>query len=423
MSRFSLRQLWFQVHLWLGVALFIPVIVVCVTGSYEVWQDEIERFTHPARYETSEGPALAPSAYVSAAQAAFGDRARVSAVRLPERAGDPVTVSGMVVSRDGAAGPRRASMTAWIDPSTARVLDAQDTSGSFRMVMHRLHGSLMVPGVGRKLVGWLGWALLASALTGIWLWWPRNGKVLRGFRFRRTPDLLLNLHYLTGFWISIPLAVLALTGALISFPQTTRAIVGAVAPLGDQPARRGPPGFGGAPMAETGLSADQAAAAALAVAPDASLRALNLPTRARNETRNEGGRGEGARGEGPRREGEGRAQRQGGERGPSWRAQLQTPSGQAITVSVADATGQARVEPARAVSGGETVIRWNRRLHDGAGTWLIWKVVITIAGIIPLLLGVTGVIVWLQRQFRKAAMRRRLADDGPPASPVPVSGE
>src|SRR3546814_10092686 len=36
--------------------------------------------------------------------------------------------------------------------------------------------SLMVPGVGRKIVGWLGVAMMISAFTGIWLWWPMVGR-------------------------------------------------------------------------------------------------------------------------------------------------------------------------------------------------------------------------------------------------------
>jgi len=425
----SLRQLWFQVHLWLGVALFVPVIVVCVTGSYEVWQEEIDRLAHPGRYAVSEGPPLGPGAYLAAAQAAFGDKAQATAIRLPERAGDPVTVTGMIAARGpgAAAGPpRRPMMTAWIDPASGIVLDTADMSTSFRQTMHRLHGSLLIAGVGRKVVGWLGWALLASALTGIWLWWPRNGKLAKAFRFRRTPDLLLNLHYMAGFWIAIPLAVLALTGALISFPQTARGIVGTVAPMGDQPVRRGPPGFGQAPLERTALTADQAAQSALAAAPGASLRSLNLPTR---PPRGEAPRGEGAR-QGAERQSAGRqgagpqgAGPQGGRegRGPSWRAQLAGPAGESIAVTVSDRTGAARVEPARAVPAGENILRWNRRLHDGEGTGLVWKLVITVAGIVPLLLGVTGFVVWLQRQRRKAAMRRRLADDG--TVPAPASGE
>jgi uncharacterized iron-regulated membrane protein len=312
------------------------------------------------------------------------------AVRPPARPGQPALVSGMVArGEDGArsqgarrAGPsRRPSLTAWVDPATARVLGVADTAKSFKMTMHRLHGSLLIPGVGRKVVGWLGWVLTISALSGIWLWWPK-GSLLKGFRFRRTGSTLLNLHYLTGFWIAIPLAVLAVTGAIISFPQFTRSVVTTVAPLSAQQRPGG--GGGGMPVRDAALGVDEAARAAEAAAPGASLVSLNLPTRGRD--------------------------------GPVWRAQLTRGEGQPVNVTVADTTGAAEVQTARPVLAGDAMLRWNRRIHDGDGTGIVWKVIITLAGLVPALLGVTGVIVWATRELRKT----RLRAPRPAAEPAPA---
>src|SRR3546814_6548818 len=66
----------------------------------------------------------------------------------------------------------------------------------------------MVPGVGRKIVGWLGVAMMISAFTGIWLWWPMVGRWSKGLRWRRHANLDTNLHHMAGFWISLPLFVL-----------------------------------------------------------------------------------------------------------------------------------------------------------------------------------------------------------------------
>ncbi len=102
----------------------------------------------------------------------------------------------------------------WLDPATGKVLDKASSNGGLVRVMHNIHGSLMVPGVGRQIVGWIGVAMLVSSLTGIWLWWPLTGSLRRGFRWKRQPTTNANLHYLTGFWIAIPLAMLSLTGCL-----------------------------------------------------------------------------------------------------------------------------------------------------------------------------------------------------------------
>ena len=59
----------------------------------------------------------------------------------------------------------------------------------------------------------------------------------------------------------------------------------------------------------------------------------------------------------------------------------------------------------------------NRRIHDGSDMGIVWRVMITIAGVIPAILGITGVIIWASRQTRKLQMRRRARED---AAPVPA---
>ncbi len=59
----SLRWFWFQLHLWIGVALSLVLIPVCVSGSYLVWKDELDHLINPARYAVTDPAAkLAPSA-------------------------------------------------------------------------------------------------------------------------------------------------------------------------------------------------------------------------------------------------------------------------------------------------------------------------------------------------------------------------
>jgi uncharacterized iron-regulated membrane protein len=390
------RRIWFYVHMWIGVGLAVLLIPLSASGSYLDWRDEIERAIHPARYAVSAGPAnLAPQAYLDAAQAAFGDKARASSLRLPARAGDPVTVTGVIRSDRGAAGagpaPRRQpTLTAWIDPATAKVLDTANPREGLSMWMHDLHGQFFVFGTGRLVVGWFGVAMFVSCLSGLWLWWPRGGGVLAGFRWRRSGDLMVNLHYLAGFWVAIPLAVLCLTGALISFPQFTRGAVGAFKPVSAQQGRGpgGPGGPGGAPMRRTALTIDEAATLALQAQPNTTLAAIDLPTRGRGA--------------------------------PSWRVQLRGADGATKTLQVADEAGGAvRAAPERVVLEGDKLIRLNRTVHGGERWGLLWKWIATAAGLVPALLGVTGVVVWARRQLRKARLRARL----PNANGEPVGAE
>jgi uncharacterized iron-regulated membrane protein len=372
-----LRRLWLDVHLWIGVGLLVVFIPLGVSGSALVWHDGLDKLLHPARYATSgPGPALPPETYAQAAAAAFNGRATLSQVRLPETAGDPVVATGRLTGPPGPGGRPR-SLNVWIDPASAKLLDVADSNSGLVRVMHQLHGTLFIPEVGRKVVGWLGWAMFVSTATGLWLWWPRNGAVLRALRWRRGPSTLFNLHHMVGFWICLPLAVLSLTGVYISFPQASRALFG----VAEAPARPGGQGMGAGggrfapPLPHPQLSLGAAAQAALAANPGAELASISLPTRGK---------------------------------APAWRVQLRK-SGAPVTVQVTDATGE--LKPDRGGPGGapDPLSRWMRRLHDGADMGLVWQSVIFLSGAAPAVLSLTGLVMWLRRRSRRRALIPGLA--------------
>lgn len=364
-----LRKLWFDVHLWLGVGLFILIAPVALTGSLLVWSQQLGRMAAPERYEVSAGkPDLPPAAYVAAAEKAFAGRARTSYLRLPTVVGDPVTVTGKI---PGNAKPPR-QLTAWLDPKTARVTGVDEVSATWLSFASRIHGTMMIPKIGRKVVGTLGLALAISTFTGIWLWWPRGGGFIKGLRWRRTPMTMDNLHHLIGFWVSVPLAAVALTGVYMSFPIISRGIHHFTDP---RPAANAPkpvkltgpaPGFNGARM-----KLDEALATALKATPGAHVTAVAYPS--------------------PGRE-------------PAWRLELVTADGAPASLNVVDATGEAKVPPPSGERS-DPISSLMRKIHDGYGAGPVWQTIIVIAGMAPTALGITGIVMWLRSRKRKAALR------------------
>ena len=366
-----LRRVWLDVHLWLGVGLLVVFIPLSVTGSILVWHDPLDRALHADRYAVSGATVSHPvQTYAQSAQAGFGARARLTQVRLPERAGDPVVAVGRIPGAPGPGGRPR-TLNAWIDPPTARVLSTGEVARTLTMVLHRVHGSLLIPEIGRKVVGWLGWAMFVSSATGLWLWWPRHAGFLKGLRWRRGASGLFNLHHLIGFWVCVPLAVLSLTGVYISFPQTSRAVFG----LPQQPPRASGPGRF-APPIQPRMSVAQAVAAASPGAPGAVVE-LNVPTK--------------------------------GE-APAWRLRLKGgQAGSPKTVQVIDATGEVKTAERGPAGGGgvpDAVSPLIRKIHDGAGMGLVWQVIIFVGGLAPAVLGLTGVIMWLRRRSRRQGITR-----------------
>jgi uncharacterized iron-regulated membrane protein len=360
-TRSRLRRLWFQIHKWIGLALALLIIPVSLTGSALVWHDWLDERLNPERAATA-APGLAPSAYAAAAKRFAGPGERLSSLAYP-REGGPVVAT--LARTENPAGGRPVRTLLYLDPATARLLDRGASDEGAVRVLHVLHGSLMVPGVGRQIVGWIGVAMLLSSLTGLWLWWPLSGRFTRGLKWRRRATASANLHHQSGFWIALPLAILSFTGAWISFPAFFAALSGD--PAGPSMAER-MRRMAALPAVETRLSPEEALAAARPMA-SGGLVSLAWP----------------------------------GEAEPKWKIGFARPGGTA-EVSVDDRSAAAT--PPKAPQP-ETTARLMRRIHDGTGMGVLWQTIIFVGGLVPALLAVTGILMWLE--VRRGRLRAEAA--------------
>ena len=343
----QLRALWLQVHKWIGLTLAVLIIPISLTGSALVWHDWLDAKLEPQRFATLGPAAFPPSAYATAARTALTGAERLSELRFSKE-GAPVVAVATKPAEDGGR-PVRTSL--WIDPRDASVIDRASGNSGAVQVMHVLHGSLMVPGWGRTIVGWVGAFMFVSCLTGIWLWWPLSGSVTTGFRWKRRNTTNANLHYLSGFWVLFPLAMLSFTGAWISFPKVFSQFESRPAPAGPnrEQAMRAKP-------LEATVTSVEAAVAAAQPYTTGALTSIAWPT----------------------------------DQKPEWRISFDRKGGPA-NVTVADATAKPEApKPPQP----ETLARTMRRWHDGNGMGAVWQIVIFVGGIIPALLSVTGIIIW-----------------------------
>lgn len=355
--KIRLRMLWLQVHKWIGLVLAVLIIPISLTGTALVWDEWLGARVDPQRYEAL-GPADMPSsAYAAAAAATLDDRQRLTSLRF-NTGGEPVVAVAQAPAR-GQGRPERTSI--WLDPRDASVIDSASANEGLVRVLHRLHGSMMIPGGwGRPIVGWVG-AFMISCLTGLWLWWPIGGTLRSGFRWKRRNTLNANLHYLTGFWILIPLTMLSFTGAWISFPKVFSAFETSTA-SGSGGSGGGGGGGPSQPLTATQTPVDTALAAAQSQA-NGPLLSIGWPT----------------------------------DRKAEWTFQFEGDGGPAeINVSDTDAT-VLPPEPKQP----ETLARKMRRWHDGTDMGPVWQTVIFVGGIIPALLSITGILIWWRARRKR----------------------
>jgi uncharacterized iron-regulated membrane protein len=354
-SRPRLRSLWFRVHKWIGIMLAILVVPISLSGSALVWHDWLDERLNPERSVEDGPPELSAQAYGDAALKVLEPGHRIATIRFAGDGG-PVTVAAV---RPAPRATRLPRTTVWLHPRDARILDRAGGSEGLVRTLHVLHGSLMLPGIGRQIVGWVGAFMLVSSLTGLWLWWPVGGGFRRGLRWRRQPTTNANVHHVTGFWVAVPLAMLSFTGVWISFPG----LFGGASPPAQAGGRTGPP----LPL----LATRQDPEAVTRIGPRGDrgdAETIAWPT----------------------------------DRAPQWTVTYRGGDGPR-EFKVDDATGVVTVPEPRP----ETKARTMRRWHDGTGMGIVWQILIFLGGIAPALLAATGIVMWLRTRTWRGDRARR----------------
>jgi len=372
--RGTLKRLWRNIHLWLGIALFVLLVPVALSGALLVYHDDIGEYLSTPKGATAPVKPTDLVAAVANARKAAGDGFTPMLISFPEDDRVPLTVA---LRGPAAKGERPVRLTATIDRHDARVLDIADFRKTFFGFLHVFHENLTIPDYGRSIVGWTGVAMLILALTGLYLWWPRRGQRSRAFVWRRSPATSSNLHYMTGFWICFPLALISLTGIYLAWPQQGRELLSSVAPMTEQ--QRGGPRA--QVMANTARSPAEIFAAASA-RPNSAVDAIFYPNPQTG----------------------------------AWRVRLrETGKAEPVTILINDRSGEVSV--VQPLSGDRTA-SWIRWLHEGSHSGEVWRFVVFLSGIMPAVLGITGILIWLRQRRQRALITK-----GTPAiaqSPVPV---
>jgi uncharacterized iron-regulated membrane protein len=371
-----LRRLWLNIHLCIGIGLAVLLIPISLSGALLVWSDHVDALVNPGRYAVTVGQPQPPSVLLASATAALGPGFQPIAVRMPESAGWPASVTAREQRRGERTGARPRLLTVYLDPASGRVLDTAEFRNSLVGFMHRFHENLTIPQYsGRAVVGWVGVGMLLLSLSGIYLWWPRTAGFRRGLRWRRAPNTPSNLHHLFGFWIAIPLAIVSATGVYLGFPQQARGLLSSVAPL--TPPQRA---FNAKLLAAPHIDVDRAKDIAQASVAGTQVAAIFLPTQSSQ----------------------------------AWRIQLRVANSEALTtVLVDDHSGAlSQVKP----QSGDTIAQWMRWVHEGSHSGIIWQILVFLCGVLPTVFAVTGTMIWLRR--RKTRLFKSRVSAAPQVHPA-----
>ena len=254
----SVRRALLTLHQWVGLAAALFLIVIAVSGSALVFENAIDRALNPQLSYVTRGPRRQSFETLLARVAATYPDDRVVGIRVAEQPDQADEFS------------LRSRRSASIDPYTGMVLGVRDRETSLARRLHLLHTRLGAGALGEQLVGWLDVALLALAISGLVLWWPRQiVGVNRAGSWKR---INFDLHNALGLYSSLVLVAITASGVLIAFERTTDPIVRRLNPSTEPAPPKSTPFAGATPMA-----VDKVMAIAGRTLPGAFASNVNVP--------------------------------------------------------------------------------------------------------------------------------------------------
>lgn len=203
-------------HLWLGLASGLVVIVVALSGSLLVFEDELEHLFQPTLF-TVPAPMGAERMSLDALAAIVHDKYpdyKPNNIEIQPAANSTVT---FYLKKGKAKGQLLMVVT---DPYTGKITHTADQDKRFFVVVKNLHRYLCMGETGKMITGISCSMFALLIISGLILWWPKKKtrkqrmKVKWNASFKR---LNWDLHAVFGFYIHIVIFITALTGLIWSY--------------------------------------------------------------------------------------------------------------------------------------------------------------------------------------------------------------
>ncbi|KAA0582482.1 PepSY domain-containing protein [Azospirillum sp. B21] len=377
MARQRIRRIVLTLHLSLGLVVGGLLALTALTGSLLVFYVDIDRMLTPelvvpAGQRDGRMDPVPLDRVVQALREAHPQRAGGWRLELPHGPDHPIMARYM--KPEETAGKSFAPLMVAVNPYSGEVLSSRFWGRTAMTWTYDLHYLLLAGDSGRMVLAAGGIASLLILASGVYLWWPATGKWGRALLPRIRSGFVrqvFDIHVLAGVYGLVVLLPLIVTGVVMEQPDWVKPMVERLSPLTPAPAV--------APVkAGTEVGADAALAAALARFPQAEPRWVEVPAQA------------------------GGAYHirlfQAGE--PGWRFPKTSVwvDGGGTILDLRDPTRW---------TFGDAFFGWQHPLHNGECFGLCCRILVAVAGLLPALLLVTGVVRWRQKKRPRPVAARR----------------
>jgi len=209
----SLKKVFQQLHLYIGLLFGLIFLTVCITGMLLSFEKELTPLLWPKEQRVVALKNRIPvDAIVSGAKDIFPDK-RLFRVEIPA---DPARSY-----RIQYGSKKEKYWYAYINPYTGEVLSKGAQAERFFQRVLDIHRFLLMDKIGTTITGISAIATLFLAISGIYLWWPKNKQLLKQ-RLKismsaSTKRKVWDFHAVGGFYSALFLLIFTLTGLTWSF--------------------------------------------------------------------------------------------------------------------------------------------------------------------------------------------------------------
>ncbi len=213
-----MKKLILKIHLIVGLGIGLILSIIGITGSLYVFQPELSVLLYSKLYKSQDNNLKKIEAAEIIRKAENTYDSKVVIFQFPERELETYTV-------------QLQNKKEWIffDPYNGNVLgELRNKRGIFDDIL-MVHRTLTLGAFGNYLVGITALLFVSIIIvSGLYLWWP-NIYRKKSYKLNLSSNhkrINYDLHSLGGFYLFLPLLVLALTGSYFTFTKSYDNIVG-----------------------------------------------------------------------------------------------------------------------------------------------------------------------------------------------------
>ncbi|MEO9511007.1 MAG: PepSY-associated TM helix domain-containing protein [Flavobacteriaceae bacterium] len=237
MTKFKIKKLIQQLHLWLGLASGLIVFIIAITGTLYVFAEDIKSITHKERriIEIPQNQERLPiSTLVSMAEDVFDNQHHYQNIIVPNFPDHTVSIVFMEYNAEQFWYPNYVKFhkTVYINPYTGKIVKVEDSKWDFFSVVFSIHVTLFMGynPISHIIVVTSVWVFVIMLISGLILWWPKKKQRKQSFWLRwktstRWRRKNYDLHRILGFYFMLIALISALTGlmwASESFNKTVK---------------------------------------------------------------------------------------------------------------------------------------------------------------------------------------------------------